>query len=471
MKQLATIANETIEQIQFFLGLDESATRNLVSEIRREPDVTEKCAKLIHLLVDRLSDLSIQINSHELAIGQLYDDIRRRMPVAPSDRSKFLAWIPRQMERYLELIQSFQDRLRTCKERTADEWPDPKLRKGRKRSPERHREADVTHAGQKVATFSDDAQNVALAEENESLKAELDRLQSEFQKREGTLRREQQKREQKFNRLKSQLTEYGNELLRKEQEMMESITPHDVQDGLHLQVKTLSANLTSSQSECESLRHELGACQADRDALKAENDTLHAQVQFLMDRVKHMEGTNHEKSSELESTTADQCRKDLMLRQKGIQLDQLVIKARDFQAHCERLKGELDQMRKQNKDLLHERIRLETELLKVRDELARATSKLSAVEEDGMTLQRFGFALADAMCQHFNPKNARTELQRLLAVARAEHSELHETTRMQLDPVGAFAVETGSAGQLAYYSRFDELDREIAALHMSRSRT
>jgi chromosome segregation ATPase len=455
MKQLATIANETITQIQFFLGLDEGATRSLVAEIRREPEVTEKCAKLIHLLVDRLSSLSIQINSHELAIGQLYDDIRRRMPVAPSDRSKFLAWIPRQMERCLESIQSFQDRLRAYEEPL-----DQKLRKGRKCSPERLN----------VATFSDNAQNVALAEENENLKAELDRLQSEFQKREGAFKREHQKREHKFNRLKAQLTEYGNELLKKEQEMMESITPHDVHDSLHLQIKTLSADLNTSQSECDSLRHELGACQADLNALKTENDTLHTQVRLLTDQVKLIQSDNHEKSSELESTTADQCRKDLMLRHKGMQVDQLVIKVSDLQAHVERLKGELDQIRKQNKDLLHERIRLETELLKVRDELARTTGRLSAVDEDGMTLQRFGFALADAMCQHFNPKNVRTELERLLAVARAEHSELHETARVKLDPVGAFAVETGSRRQLAHYSRFDELDREIAALQMSRSR-
>jgi hypothetical protein len=122
-------------------------------------------------------------------------------------------------------------------------------------------------------------------------------------------------------------------------------------------------------------------------------------------------------------------------------------------------------MRKQNKDLLHERIRLETEALR-----ARTMTKLSAADEDGMTLQRFGFALADAMCQHFNPKHVRTELERLLVVARAEHTELHETARMKLDPFGRFAVETGSGGHPAHYSRFDELDREIAALQVSRSR-
>jgi chromosome segregation ATPase len=452
MKQLAAVADETIEQIQFFLGLDESTTRTLVSEIRREPDVSEKCAKLIHLLVDRLSSLSIQINSHELAIDQLYDDVRKRIPVAPSNGAKFLAWIPRQMERYLESIQSFQDRLRVCEARSIDERPDPKGRR-------RHRAATVTDPEwQKKAAFSE---NAALAEENQNLKTELECLRSESQRREERFEKERQK----FNRLKKQLTEYGKELLRKEQEMKESITPRDVHDSLHLQIKTLSAHLNESQSECESFRRELDACQADRSTLKAENDSLHTQVQLLTDQVKLIQSDSHHKSSELESTTADQCRKNVILRQQGMQLDQLMIKTSDLQAHCDGLKDELEQVRKRNKDLLHERIRLETELLKVRDQLARTAGKLSAADEDGMTLQRFGFALADAMCQHFNPKNVKTELERLLAVARAQHSELHETVRMKLGPIG-----TASVWPRLHSSEFDELDREIAALQMSRSR-
>jgi len=140
-----------------------------------------------------------------------------------------------------------------------------------------------------------------------------------------------------------------------------------------------------------------------------------------------------------------------------------------MQATCDRLRSELDQVRKQNKDLLHERIRLETELLRIRDELTRMSGKLVEADEEGATLQKFAFSLADATCQHFNPKNVRAELERLLEVVRAEHSELHETARVRLDPFRSLAAAPRGTARPSYFSKFDELDREIASLQLSRS--
>lgn len=270
-------------------------------------------------------------------------------------------------------------------------------------------------------------------------------------------------RERRFNEMKAKLTKCANELLVREKEMQESGSSEEETESLRLQIRTISSHLNAERKEKKQLQSQL----QELSDVKTDNDTKNAHIRLLNDELISMRRELEAAKKQCECSNAGNAKANGLLCQKNIEVDSMSVKMNDLETKCRLLQDEMAKLQKRNNDLVHERIRVETDLTKTKDSLASANQRLRAFDEDGLTLQRFGFLLADALCQHFNPRNAKFELERLLEVARAEHIELSETARVRLNPLGIplsspRATQAGSFA--AIHSRFDELTQEINAI-------
>ena len=115
-ERLHDMANQTTDQVQFFLGIDEKAKKTLSEEIKSEKSLINKYSKLLHLLVDRISTLSVSEVNDSGIISDMQEKVKMLVPGTPTDRRKFLRWIPSQMEKYVDTIQSFQKRIIICQQ-------------------------------------------------------------------------------------------------------------------------------------------------------------------------------------------------------------------------------------------------------------------------------------------------------------------------------------------------------------------
>ena len=533
--QLHKLADDAADQVQLFLGMDERAKRSLVREIKDEPTLIKKYAKLLHVLIDRISTLATSKSSSASIIGDVRERVSVLIPETPTDENSFLEWIPGQMKKYIETIQSFQKRIVTCQSKIEQSMrrldaEGEKLNRTReleekleqqKSDNEKLREeherllsqlessqkselrlherveverAEMDEMKEKLAMFSEmiaklrrqvskaqfdeDSQSGdsesqgrvdELAKENARLRSELrekamveEKLQSKKEKLK-KVKMMNAARERRFNEMKAKLTKCANELIVKEKEMQESSISEDESESLRLQIRTISSHLTAERKAKKELEKKL----QDLADVRTDNDTKSAHIRLLNDELISLRKELEKVRKERECSDAGNAKANGLLCQKNIEVDSMSVRMNDLEVKYRQLQDEMVQLQKKNKDLLHERIRVETDLTKTKDSLSNANQRLRAFDEDGFTLQRFGFLLADALCQHFNPKNAKFELERLLEVARSEHIELSETARVRLNPLGLSLSNPRAAAPddfAAVHSQFDELSQQISAL-------
>ena len=530
--QLHKLADDAADQVQLFLAMDERAKRSLVREIKDEPTLIEKYAKLLHVLIDRISTLATSKSSSASIIGDVRERVSVLIPETPTDETVFLEWIPGQMKKYIETIQSFQKRIVTCQSKIEQSMrrldvegeklnrtreleakleqqrsDNEKLREEHERllsqleSSQRselrlHEKVEVERAEmdemkEKLAMFSEmiaklrrqvskaqfdedsqsgDSESQGrvddLAKENARLRSEKAMIEGKLQSKKEKLKKVKMMnaaRERRFNEMKAKLTKCANELIVKEKEMQESSVSEDESESLRLQIRTISSHLTAERKAKKELEKRL----QDLGDVRTDNDTKSAHIRLLNDELISLRKELEKVRKERECSDAGNAKANGLLCQKNIEVDSMTVRMNDLEAKYKQLQEEMVQLQKKNKDLLHERIRVETDLTKTKDSLSNATQRLRAFDEDGFTLQRFGFLLADALCQHFNPKNAKFELERLLEVARSEHIELSETARVRLNPLGLSLSNPRAAAPddfAAVHSQFDELSQQISAL-------
>ena len=530
--QLHKLADDAADQVQLFLAMDERAKRSLVREIKDEPTLIEKYAKLLHVLIDRISTLATSKSSSASIIGDVRERVSVLIPETPTDETVFLEWIPGQMKKYIETIQSFQKRIVTCQSKIEQSMrrldvegeklnrtreleakleqqrsDNEKLREEHERllsqleSSQRselrlHEKVEVERAEmdemkEKLAMFSEmiaklrrqvskaqfdedsqsgDSESQGrvddLAKENARLRSEKAMIEGKLQSKKEKLKKVKMMnaaRERRFNEMKAKLTKCANELIVKEKEMQESSVSEDESESLRLQIRTISSHLTAERKAKKELEKRL----QDLGDVRTDNDTKSAHIRLLNDELISLRKELEKVRKERECSDAGNAKANGLLCQKNIEVDSMTVRMNDLEAKYKQLQEEMVQLQKKNKDLLHERIRVETDLTKTKDSLSNANQRLRAFDEDGFTLQRFGFLLADALCQHFNPKNAKFELERLLEVARSEHIELSETARVRLNPLGLSLSNPRAAAPddfAAVHSQFDELSQQISAL-------
>ena len=129
----------------------------------------------------------------------------------------------------------------------------------------------------------------------------------------------------------------------------------------------------------------------------------------------------------------------------------------------------IEQQKSTIKQLEKRLLSTETEKIKLNESLRKSTIP-NKCEDIELNLKKFGFLLADALCQHFNPSRVKFEVKRLIEVARSEHIQLSESARVLLNP---FEISnSGSQSNIqnlqpVLFSKFDELECQLTALQTS----
>lgn len=82
-----------------------------------------------------------------------------------------------------------------------------------------------------------------------------------------------------------------------------------------------------------------------------------------------------------------------------------------------------------------ENIRLATELQKVKEKLITSEKTIQQLRTEGLTPDKYGYLLAEAINESYNPRNAEVELVRLIDIAREQHDLLVSSIRV---PVSSY---------------------------------
>lgn len=284
-------------------------------------------------------------------------------------------------------------------------------------------------------------------------------------------------REKKFNEIKEKLSNYANDLMKKEKDLNDTEARDNTLQNLRLQLKTLADHLSSTEKERDELKNELERASAQNLKYNSENDTLKAQCTILQNDNISIRKENQSLLKKIDSYEAEGIKISGQIQQNDLKIFSAESQLKDFKNECNNLKEKLKSLQeticKQNKEI----VSLETQLTKTRDLLHSTTNKLknSGNCSDDLSLQKVGFLLADALNQNYNPKNTRSEIERLIEVAHLEHIKLSETGRVKLNPFdcpvlsNTNSFKSNNADQAPNYnihSKFDEFNKELSTFSM-----
>ncbi|KAI5512094.1 hypothetical protein TVAGG3_0744850 [Trichomonas vaginalis G3] len=153
--------------------------------------------------------------------------------------------------------------------------------------------------------------------------------------------------------------------------------------------------------------------------LKQNYDTLMQTISVLRSENAAMldeKGKLFEKISSLEKSVRTSAN-------ESIEKDAYRLKYSDSLCEKRNIEQKFEEAQTEIKRLNHEIIRLEAMLTKTKDENYKNTETIKVYENDMLTLSRYGFLLADALGQRFNPQNVEIEIERLLEIVKEEHQE------------------------------------------------
>ena len=196
--------------------------------------------------------------------------------------------------------------------------------------------------------------------------------------------------------------------------------------------------------------------------MQTDNINHKKEIQNLMKKIDSYEATGAHLSDQMQQNDLKRFSAESQLKDTRIECSSLK----------EKLKNLQETVCKQNKEI----VALETQLTKTKDMLHSTANKLKgSYHHDELSLQKVGFLLADALNQKYNPKNVKSEVERLIEVAHLEHIKLSETGRVKLNPFNCPLVnnseyfKSNSERQAPVnniYSKFDELDKELSTFSM-----
>ncbi|KAK8895489.1 hypothetical protein M9Y10_023956 [Tritrichomonas musculus] len=314
--------------------------------------------------------------------------------------------------------------------------------------------------------------NKELQQVNENLKHEL-KIKTDDLDQE---RLNNVSREKKFNEAKEKLSNYANDLMKREKEINDPETRNNIIQSLRLQIKTISDHLSSTEKERDLLKKELEQTSAQNIKNNTENDALKAQCSILQNDNINLKKEIQNLMKKINDYEANGIQLSGQMQQNDLKLFSAESQLKDSKTECNNLKEKLKNLQeticKQNKEIVF----LETQLTKTKDILHTTTNKLKgSAHYDDLSLQKIGFLLADALNQKYNPKNARSEVERLIEVAHLEHIKLSETGRVKLNPFNCPILNNNDyfksnsekpASSNNIYSKFDELDKELSTFSM-----
>ena len=421
--RLRQILDDTAEQMSLLSHLEGNTAKLLADEVIGESDVVVKATKLLHIMVDEISTLKINmIQAQSSSTAFLYAMLAKNGRKVPMDGDELVKWIPAKMDAY-------RNELKKCKQVIEKQQSEINALKARdlkgdqarlKRKPEETGEVaqlkkELEKKKKKVRVLKQELLELKGSElSNDMTKEDFVNMRSQVQKLKGVARS-----------LKKQLNEMVSDSPENEDNKAQI-------DRLQAENRELAMRLENAKENTElaSLREKYSIVIAELRAVKDENARLSQQMKLHDDAAQ--ERCDAIKNIEIEK-------------------DSLSSKLMDALNQTQELETQLKELTVEKERLSHKCIRLEATISKQRDETSALTSRFGTVESDVMNLQRFGFLLADALCEEFNPESVETELHRLLAIAKKQHSEPDPVTTKQRE-------------YQRIHTQFDELESQISAL-------
>ena len=429
--RLRQILDETAEQMCFLSHLDEKSARLLTDEVISENDLIEKTHKLLHIMIDEISTMKMNnAQSQSSSTAFLYAMLSKSNRNVPIDGDELMKWIPAKIDEYRRQIHELKqvteqqrneiDNLKKeCKQRSES----PEIAKLRRELNDQKRLSTENPNGTEIARMKKKLERktkkVAL------LKKELDAVKS-GDKEDLTHIHSQ------IDRLKGVVQTLKNQL-------------SDINSGR----SDTNEEVEKLQKENQELKNQLEAVSETRTS--EELKTLREKYSIVIAELRSVKDENVRLAHQLKChNDAAQERHDAM-KHIEIEKDSLSSKLMDALNQTHELEEKLKALTMEKERLSHQCIRLEATLSKERDAL---TSRVVTTEGDLMNLQRFGFLLADALGEEFNPSAVETELNRLIAIAGRGREE-------------PFFVPPAGNKDREYHrihTQFDELESQISAL-------
>lgn len=184
-------------------------------------------------------------------------------------------------------------------------------------------------------------------------------------------------------------------------------------------VQKLTEQSNKNMERADRAENELLKQKGAYNQLKANYDTLLQTVSVL--RSENAAITQERNSFANRTLTLEAQLKENSMH--AIEKDAYKLKITDMMNDKTSLEKKYNESQEEIKGLNHEIVRLEAMLTRTKDENYKSMQTIKTYEGDLLTLSRFGFLLADALGQHFNPSSIELEIERLLEIVKSEHSE------------------------------------------------
>lgn len=424
--RLRQILDETAEQMCFLSHLDEKSARLLTDEVISENDLIEKTHKLLHIMVDEISTMKMNnAQSQSSSTAFLYAMLSKSNRNVPIDGDELMKWIPakidehrRQIHELKQVTKQQRNEIDTLKKECKQRSESTKLDDQKRLSTENPNGTEITRMKKKLERKT---KKVALLKKELAAvksgdKEDLTHMHSQIDRLKGVVQT-----------LKNQLSDMnsGRSDTHETNEEVEKLQKENQE--LKDQLEAVSETRTSE--ELKALREKYSIVIAELRSVKDENARLAHQLKCHNDAAQE----RHDAMKHIE-----------------IEKDSLSSKLMDALNQAHELEEKLKTLTMEKERLSHQCIRLEATLSKERDAL---TSRVGN-EGDLMNLQRFGFLLADALGEEFNPSAVETELNRLIAIAGRGHEE----------PLFVPSAGNKEREYHRIHTQFDELESQISAL-------
>lgn len=478
--QLREIIDEAAEQMRDLSHFEEKAAAVIAEEIVAEEDVTVKVSKLLHVLLDEISTLkmsSLQNSTSDIAV--LYAMVAKRFRNVPDDATAFVPWLCGKIGDLQKQVKRLQtsssndaneksvEQLLCEKERSLEE----RFREKERALEERFREKEARMKSAFRAELGKGSEGKAVEsdEKRRALKAEVARLKSIL----AVAAKKYRDVKQEVLRLKASEVDSSSGLPEIAGMTSQISNFKSAMSSLKEQLRV--HNDSNEQVDC---RERVVALERRIESLKARNNELeqrsdivpesddlrkmNERVSILVGELRSCKEENSRLAIALDQAKESSCASTRSVDRLSIDNASLTSKLADSKAVNQQISNELEYMTRESARLRAECVRADAKASRLRDESNTLSAKCGAVGDEAMNLKRFGFSLADALCQRFDPTHIDCELHRLLAIARNEHIEFSE--RVPLNPYNCEVCRVGNTQFHRIHSEFENIEHEISML-------
>jgi len=518
---LKSLVDRNAEQSRFVLGIRQSDADSLIEEILDENDIETKTSKLFRLLLDRLSACYMRNGVEDNMLISIIEVLRSKFDDIPNKPTEMVKWMCKtilnqqnRLEKKVNVTNCTYESNGQRKELTKEiAMLRAELEQEKKSNAELLRALDKSEKRKNQSESSDfsfqsnssqeeltNRKNQALKAKNELYKKEIHDMNQKLatfsnmiSSLKDSLNRKSvshsssielssdvsydfgAKDNDSFEKLSKQnvhLSERIVELQKQNQEYLNQIaqlsflknsnTRKSVYDeAIGSENMKYREEINETKVNYQKVLEENGAMKAIISNVKKDNETYSERLSILRAEISSINEDRKKLLQKVEQLDQNLKQQEMKNQKYIVERDAALCKLNDTLTSQNVTNNQASVANDEIKRLNRECLRLETTIAKLKDELFITREKARYMEEDCMTLKKFGLELADALCSSFNPNCIECELERLLEMVRQEHNELNEVCKTRITQ---YDDNLGFDYPISVTQRFKDLDNEIIEL-------